>query len=343
MLLLERVLPNPYPARTIRFAETLSDRIDPIPDVDLFTFDGLAGSSVAITASRTDGTNIYFEPCVLLWAPDSVQWADFAPGGTHTVQLTLPLTGSYTVGVTDYTADNSGDYTVTLACLGGPCAANQTTLAVPAGAPWVDSGITLSGGQLVAMYATASWQTNPAGPVAGPMGVAEPCPSCPINANRGALLARIGSNPPFFAGDAFSFTVNAAWSGRLQYQINDDVFGDNTGSATVHAIYSTPPLGVGPTGTVLSDMLAEAAPNPFAESTRLRFTVSRSSRVSVRVFDMAGRLVRTLLSETPLEAGEHFIDWNGRGDDGMRQAPGVYLYSLRIEGREHARRAILLR
>jgi hypothetical protein len=343
-LVLDRTLPSPSNARSIEPGETLSDRIDPVGDLDLFAFDGVAGSTVAVTATRTGGSR-YFEPCVYVIGPDTSFWYDCRfDVNTHTVQVTLPLTGTYVVAVDDYVSNNPGDYTLTLGCLGGPCAADQASITVPAGAPWVDSGIDLSGGRLVAMRASASWQTGPASVPTGPMGAAEPCASCPIDANRGALLARIGAHPPFFIGEAFGFLVSPAWSGRLQFQINDDVLGDNTGSATVHVVYSSPPLGVElPDATGLAAMLGEAAPNPFVESTRLRFALPEASTVDLMVYDMTGRRVRAILSSTPLEVGEHSARWDGRGDDGARQAPGVYFYSLKVGGRELTRRAILLR
>jgi hypothetical protein len=343
MLLLDRVLPNPTPARLLHSSETLTDRIDPLSDMDLFTFDGVAGSNVAVTASRTDGTNIYFAPCVGVWAPDSALTLTCTGSGSQTVQMTLPVTGSYTVGITDQTVDTPGYYSVTLDCLGGPCAAAQATLTVGAGAPWVDSGVDLSAGDLVAIRATASWQTSAPGRTSGPMGTPDACPSCPVGANRGALLARIGASPSFFAGESFAFAVEAGGSGRLYFQINDDALGDNTGAAIVHVTYSSPPLGVH-TGDANPGPLSLglATPNPFERSTTVRFTLGERAPVSVRVHDVAGRLLRTLLDATPLEVGVHTVTWDGRGDDGSPQAPGIYFLSFKAGAREHTRSAVLL-
>lgn len=72
-----------------------------------------------------------------------------------------------------------------------------------------------------------------------------------------------------------------------------------------------------------------AAPNPFRDSTSLRFTLARASRVRVDVHDVGGRLVRAL-GPRLLDAGPHAIAWDGR-DDAGREA-GAGLYFVRVEG-----------
>jgi flagellar hook assembly protein FlgD len=49
--------------------------------------------------------------------------------------------------------------------------------------------------------------------------------------------------------------------------------------------------------------------------------------VQLRVFDLAGRLVRTLIDED-IVAGEHAIVWNGLDDHGRQVASGAYYYRL---------------
>ena len=348
VLVLDRLIPPSPHADAIGFGGTVTGRIDPVGDLDFLTFEGEAGGQVSIQGSNLGAFNIV--PCIELIAPDSVRTVacNFSP--SNSITLNLAQSGSYTIVVGDRgDAARKGDYTVSLQCLSGACAAQQMTLTVPATSLWVDSGVGLSGGQLVAIRATSDWQPDPAQPLVGPMGRAEPCgsaPPCPLGANHGALVARIGSNPAFFVGEAFSFRTNYAWSGRLQFMINDDVntLGDNSGSAKVHILYSSPPLGVEtPAGTEISGILGSAVPNPFVESTQLRFRVAERSPVSLKVYDMAGRLVRALLNSTPLEVGEHVVRWDGRADDGQRSAPGVYFYRLDLAGREQTRRAILLK
>ena len=69
-------------------------------------------------------------------------------------------------------------------------------------------------------------------------------------------------------------------------------------------------------------------PNPFNPSTEIRFTLTGPQRVSLRVYDIAGRCVATLLDRAPLAAGAQAIAWNGRDAAGRALPSGIYLYRL---------------
>jgi hypothetical protein len=73
--------------------------------------------------------------------------------------------------------------------------------------------------------------------------------------------------------------------------------------------------------------LAQNAPNPCNGSTEIRFDVARTGHVSIRIYNVAGRLVRTLVSE-PRAPGKYTAHWNGRNDSGARAASGVYFYRM---------------
>lgn len=96
---------------------------------------------------------------------------------------------------------------------------------------------------------------------------------------------------------------------------------------------------LGPDGMVLG----WNAPNPFAAATDIRYvTVCGPSRVSVIIFDVAGRLVRTLIDEREIP-GEHHVSWDGT-DAGGRQVPsGVYFYRLEAPGFSDEKKMIHLR
>jgi flagellar hook assembly protein FlgD len=72
-----------------------------------------------------------------------------------------------------------------------------------------------------------------------------------------------------------------------------------------------------------------AAPNPTRGGTTVTFTLARTAKIRVAVYDFEGRLVRTLLDGS-LEPGAHDIRWNGCDEAGRRTAVGLYL--LRFEG-----------
>ena len=68
-------------------------------------------------------------------------------------------------------------------------------------------------------------------------------------------------------------------------------------------------------------------PNPFNPSTTISFDLPQASAVSLRIYDIQGRLVRELLNGS-LAAAQHHVQWDGKGNHGRRQPSGVYYYRL---------------
>ena len=69
-------------------------------------------------------------------------------------------------------------------------------------------------------------------------------------------------------------------------------------------------------------------PNPFNPSTSFTFTLPLDKRVSVHIYDILGRRIRTLVHDELYTAGTHQVTWNGRSDTGTPAASGTYLYTL---------------
>ena len=84
-------------------------------------------------------------------------------------------------------------------------------------------------------------------------------------------------------------------------------------------------------------------PNPFNPSTTFSFTLPLDKQVSVRVYDMTGRLIRTLINGEHFVQGTHSVTWNGRTDRGEAVASGQYIYTLEWGQFRHARRMVLVK
>lgn len=90
-------------------------------------------------------------------------------------------------------------------------------------------------------------------------------------------------------------------------------------------------------------VLYQNTPNPFNPSTTIRYEVpSGASRVTLRVYDVGGRLVRTLV-DGPVTAGPATAVWDGRTRSGEIAASGVYFYELQAGGARETRRMVLLK
>jgi len=69
-------------------------------------------------------------------------------------------------------------------------------------------------------------------------------------------------------------------------------------------------------------------PNPFNSSTTVNYSLAAESNVLLQVYDIRGRIVKTLISETG-QAGSHDVVWDGTNDAGKPIASGTYFYALK--------------
>ena len=90
-------------------------------------------------------------------------------------------------------------------------------------------------------------------------------------------------------------------------------------------------LAIEPAGGVTAFALDASRPNPTRGACALRLTLGRESDVDVELFDVAGRLTRTLLRGR-FEPGEHVVTWDGRDERGEPASSGLYLVRARAGG-----------
>jgi hypothetical protein len=84
------------------------------------------------------------------------------------------------------------------------------------------------------------------------------------------------------------------------------------------------------------------APNPLHEETAISFTTQRAGRVTARIYDLSGTLVRTLADAT-LESGVQTLRWNGSRESGRRATPGIYFLRVSSPDGNAAMRLVLMR
>jgi hypothetical protein len=96
-------------------------------------------------------------------------------------------------------------------------------------------------------------------------------------------------------------------------------------------------------GVAPRQSLHQNAPNPFNPKTTIHYEVpAGGAHVAIEVYDVAGRLVTTLVDGLEPE-GERSVIWDGRDSGGEQMATGVYFYRLRSEGTDSIRKMLLLK
>ena len=109
-----------------------------------------------------------------------------------------------------------------------------------------------------------------------------------------------------------------------------------------HSVTLGQPLGVPGAALPTRTQLGFAAPNPFRTRLAFQLAVAREQHVRLRVYDLAGRVVNTLIDgrETP---GSRAVWWDGRDGQGRLAAAGVYILKLQAAEVQQTRRIQLLR
>jgi hypothetical protein len=134
--------------------------------------------------------------------------------------------------------------------------------------------------------------------------------------------------------------------GRTEYTyvsgVHDRV---NLVENVVAEYFEEPPTGE-PTGVVVDERrneLSQAYPNPFNPLTKITYSVKDAGRVTIRIYNVAGREVRTLL-DTEMAAGTSgYAVWDGLDDAGKQCGTGVYLYSIEAPGFASSKKMIMMK
>jgi hypothetical protein len=140
--------------------------------------------------------------------------------------------------------------------------------------------------------------------------------------------------------DTLTFDGSWSWDGGFCYKVAAvDVHGNESDYSVLcdQQITGDDPISV-PDATFLKQNF----PNPFNPSTTITFGLKEKARVSLNIYDAAGRLVRVLVDESR-PAGRYEALWNGLDDSGIRVSSGVYFYRLAAGEFLETRKMVLLR
>jgi hypothetical protein len=91
-----------------------------------------------------------------------------------------------------------------------------------------------------------------------------------------------------------------------------------------------------------ANTLSQNFPNPFNPTTTIKFGLRSKSNVSIKIYDVAGRLVKTLVNEMR-DAGRYDVTWDGTNNHNSTVASGVYFYKMNTNEFEQTKKMVLLR
>jgi len=121
--------------------------------------------------------------------------------------------------------------------------------------------------------------------------------------------------------------------------------GDNNGTATIdRGCYEYNPGQANEDNycTLPDKIILSNYPNPFNPNTTITFDLQAKGRISLKVYNLKGELVKSL-SEGLYGAGKHSIAWNGRDNNNKPAASGLYFYSIKAGNKVSTHKMMLLK
>ncbi len=161
-----------------------------------------------------------------------------------------------------------------------------------------------------------------------------------VQSDAGLFTMPIDIQVETATGDTFVTIWNDQWSQDFFFSVDDlptDVNFDPADWVLKNANEVT--TGVQHGGGALA---LQTPANPSGPGARLTFTMPQAGHVDLRVYDVSGRLVTTLV-DRDVAAGSHSAVWNGRSDEGGQAASGVYFLRLSTGRDEASAKLVLLR
>ena len=187
-----------------------------------------------------------------------------------------------------------------------PARIREVRLLEPAGAYQLESSIYPGGGIALAMLFPSAVGTAASGPIRLEVTLV---PALGSSGNKGMAL----------------FSARSA----------------NLAAQAIATRWTTPTAQV-PQSPAAAPSLSVPAPNPFAVGTEIAYTVPTQRRVTLRVYSVTGRLVRTLV-DASVPAGVHRAQWDGRDSAGHETHSGIYFFKFTAGEVERTARVMKLR
>ncbi len=88
--------------------------------------------------------------------------------------------------------------------------------------------------------------------------------------------------------------------------------------------------------------LAQNYPNPFNPETTIEFSLPRSAKVTMTIYNVLGHKVRTL-TNSEFQAGSHSIKWDARDNNGNITSAGLYFYQMKVDNHVEMKKMILMK
>lgn len=163
------------------------------------------------------------------------------------------------------------------------------------------------------------------------------------------VVSNISSDNSDFVVDITNFILTPYGSQKLEVIFTRASGDDSKGNLTIQSndpgkgTYTVTLIGNAPSGIEenIPQVFSISAnyPNPFCKGTVIKYGCPERTKVSIQVFDIMGRLVKTIVDKE-VEAGYHEVRWDGSVNSGRKVSSGVYFYIMKANDFEASRKMI---
>ncbi|GEM_PF-2620689 len=144
-------------------------------------------------------------------------------------------------------------------------------------------------------------------------------------------------------GRVDTLAVGLNFPSGMRFAANGDLFVSSLVDGKILKItFPTTAVTTRPNTTLPKNLtLEQNYPNPFNPVTKIRYALPKASRVVLKIFNLQGQEMRTLLNEEK-SAGAFEALWDGKDDTGRQMSSGTYLYQIEAQGLAQTKKMVLL-
>ncbi|MFN0150170.1 MAG: FlgD immunoglobulin-like domain containing protein [bacterium] len=303
-----------------------------VADFDGYQFVGSIGNRVLISAVTTSGS---LDTWIYLYPPSGGGAVVTSFAGDR-AEFQLTSTGLHTIVIEDNGNNTAGGYNMSFL--------NVSAGPMSGGTPETDGGPVIAGPMNGSALAASDFDGYTF------FGTSGQTANITAAVTSGPMNTQISLYPPGGGGALLSTTTDnvvQALSATGTYTIViEDNLQDQTGNYTLTvtgtSFATDVPGGDLEPAEAFRTTLFPASPSPFLNSTRLDFRVAQEGPVQLRIYDVTGSLVRTLVDET-LRPGAHPAVWDGIDSNGSRVASGIYYVQLQTGGEVKKQKVVRIR
>ncbi len=168
-----------------------------------------------------------------------------------------------------------------------------------------------------------------------------------VTAGQTIWIAWVSENDPgvhYASGTPGRVSSGVTWSGGMPENWGPTA----TQSNWIYSIFASYKEGTSAVESNFAHLpadfkLEECYPNPFNPGTNVRFSLPKASKVEVKIFNVLGQLVKTLIPNAEYSAGKHTFYWNGTDNYNSAVPSGVYFIRMKAGEFVSSKKAMLLK